>query len=136
MKSSACLWVLRRTLRVVFTSATNRFCVYPNYSQWEMKVARLEANASSVANVRIGKLRYEHYGSKISMLDVNIDMEFNGGQEAATQEALELLIGLAGTELRFLRSQLVEVVGSMLQVTKAESLRRRLGIWNLSLWLS
>ncbi|GJT90792.1 suppressor of npr1-1, constitutive 1-like protein isoform X1 [Tanacetum coccineum] len=34
-----------------------------------------------------------------------------GGQEATAQEALELLIGLAGTELRFFRRQLVEVVG-------------------------
>ncbi|GJW55114.1 importin-5-like protein [Tanacetum coccineum] len=59
---------------------------------------------------------------KISLLTVN------GGQEAATQEALELLIGLAGTELRFLRSRLVEVVGSMLQIAKAESLRRRLAL--------
>ncbi|GJV84809.1 hypothetical protein Tco_1524707 [Tanacetum coccineum] len=35
----------------------------------------------------------------------------NGGQEAAAQKALELLIGLAGIELRFLRRQLVELVG-------------------------
>nr|GEW74764.1 importin-5-like [Tanacetum cinerariifolium] len=59
LKSSACLWVLRRNLRVIFTSAIN----------------------------------------------------INGGQEVSAQESLELSIGLAGTELRFLRSQLVEVAG-------------------------
>lgn len=46
----------------------------------------------------------------------------NGGQEATAQEALELLIELAGTEPRFLRRQLVDVVGSMLQIAEAESL--------------
>lgn len=46
----------------------------------------------------------------------------NSGQEATAQEALELLIELAGTEPRFLRRQLVDVVGSMLQVAEAEAL--------------
>jgi hypothetical protein len=46
----------------------------------------------------------------------------NSGQEATAQEALELLIELAGTEPRFLRRQLVEVVGSMLQIAEAEAL--------------
>ncbi|KAJ0941466.1 putative TOG domain, importin beta family [Helianthus annuus] len=43
-------------------------------------------------------------------------------QQATAQEALELLIELAGTEPRFLRRQLVEVVGSMLQIAEAETL--------------
>ncbi|KAK4380243.1 hypothetical protein RND71_002105 [Anisodus tanguticus] len=46
----------------------------------------------------------------------------NNGQEATAQEALELLIELAGTEPRFLRRQLVDVVGAMLQISEAESL--------------
>ncbi|XAR68644.1 hypothetical protein NMG60_11003840 [Bertholletia excelsa] len=46
----------------------------------------------------------------------------NCGQEATAQEALELLIELAGTEPRFLRRQIVDVVGSMLQIAEAESL--------------
>ncbi|KAE8684056.1 ARM repeat superfamily protein isoform 2 [Hibiscus syriacus] len=46
----------------------------------------------------------------------------NSGLEATAQEALELLIELAGTEPRFLRRQIVEVVGSMLQIAEAESL--------------
>ena len=46
----------------------------------------------------------------------------NSGQEATAQEALELLIELAGTEPRFLRRQLVDVVGSMLQIAEASSL--------------
>lgn len=46
----------------------------------------------------------------------------NSGNEATAQEALELLIELAGTEPRFLRRQLVDVVGAMLQIAEAESL--------------
>ncbi|KAJ6944727.1 importin-5 isoform X1 [Populus alba x Populus x berolinensis] len=46
----------------------------------------------------------------------------NNGNEATAQEALELLIELAGTEPRFLRRQLVDIVGSMLQIAEAESL--------------
>ncbi|KAI7729184.1 hypothetical protein M8C21_025858, partial [Ambrosia artemisiifolia] len=46
----------------------------------------------------------------------------NGGEEATAQEALELLIELAGTEPRFLRRQIVEVVGAMLQIAEAEGL--------------
>lgn len=46
----------------------------------------------------------------------------NSGQEATAQEALELLIELAGTEPRFLRRQIVDVVGSMLQIAEAKSL--------------
>ncbi|GJZ37307.1 importin-5 [Tanacetum coccineum] len=60
-------------------------------------------------------------GSADTMLRISF-LIVNGCQEATAQEALELLIGLARTELRFLRRQLVEVLRSMLQVAKAESL--------------
>ncbi|KAL5708569.1 Importin-5 [Ranunculus cassubicifolius] len=46
----------------------------------------------------------------------------NSGQESIAQEALELLIELAGSEPKFLRRQLVDVVGSMLQIAEAEAL--------------
>ncbi|KAG0487272.1 hypothetical protein HPP92_009367 [Vanilla planifolia] len=46
----------------------------------------------------------------------------NSGNEATAQEALELLIELAGTEPRFLRRQLADVVGSMLQIAEADQL--------------
>ncbi|KAE8677193.1 Calcium ion binding [Hibiscus syriacus] len=46
----------------------------------------------------------------------------NNGNEATAQEALELLIELAETEPQFLRRQLVDVVGSMLQIADAQSL--------------
>ncbi|CAO2822092.1 unnamed protein product [Amaranthus hypochondriacus] len=46
----------------------------------------------------------------------------NHHQEATAQEALELLIDLAGTEPRFLRRQLLDVVGAMLQIAEADTL--------------
>lgn len=46
----------------------------------------------------------------------------NSGQEATAQEALELLIELAGTEPRFLRRQLPDVIGAMLQIAEADGL--------------
>ncbi|GAB2211296.1 hypothetical protein Droror1_Dr00016589 [Drosera rotundifolia] len=46
----------------------------------------------------------------------------NAGMEAMAQEALELLIDLAGTEPRFLRRRIVDVVGAMLQIAEAEHL--------------
>ncbi|KAL5980787.1 Importin-5 [Asimina triloba] len=46
----------------------------------------------------------------------------NSGQEATAQEALELLIELAGTEPKFIRRQLVDVVQAMLQIAEADGL--------------
>ncbi|KAL5976762.1 Importin-5 [Asimina triloba] len=46
----------------------------------------------------------------------------NSGQETTAQEALELLIELAGTEPKFLRRQLADVVGAMLQIAEADGL--------------
>ncbi|KAM3324849.1 hypothetical protein P3S67_006001 [Capsicum chacoense] len=46
----------------------------------------------------------------------------NCGQEATAQEALELLIELAETNLSFFRKQIEDVVGSMLQIAEADCL--------------
>lgn len=46
----------------------------------------------------------------------------NSAQEASAQEALELLVELAGTEPRFLRRQIADVVTAMLQIAEADQL--------------
>ncbi|XP_020674007.1 importin-5 isoform X2 [Dendrobium catenatum] len=46
----------------------------------------------------------------------------NSGNEAAAQEALKLLIELAGAEPKFLRRQLPHLVGSMLLIAEADAL--------------
>nr|GEW77645.1 hypothetical protein [Tanacetum cinerariifolium] len=57
------------------------FLVYPNYCEWKMKVSKLEANATFDADVRKGKLGYEHYGSK------NIHMKVSKLEANATFDA-------------------------------------------------
>ncbi|CAH1423422.1 unnamed protein product [Lactuca virosa] len=52
----------------------------------------------------------------------NSDVRIAALSHATAQEALELLIELVGTEPRFSRRQLVEVVGSMLQIVEADTL--------------
>ncbi|KAF7007891.1 hypothetical protein CFC21_022777 [Triticum aestivum] len=46
----------------------------------------------------------------------------NSSQEASAQEALELLVELAGAEPRFLRRQIADVAGAMLQIAEAAQL--------------
>ncbi|KAM3384743.1 hypothetical protein ACQJBY_009012 [Aegilops geniculata] len=46
----------------------------------------------------------------------------NSSQEASAQEALELLVELAGAEPRFLRRQIADVAGAMLQIAEAPQL--------------
>ncbi|KAM0885113.1 hypothetical protein ACQ4PT_030536 [Festuca glaucescens] len=46
----------------------------------------------------------------------------NSSQEASAQEALELLVELAGAEPRFLRRQIADVAGAMLQIAEATQL--------------
>ncbi|XP_042385378.1 importin-5-like [Zingiber officinale] len=46
----------------------------------------------------------------------------NSGNEATAQEALELLVELAGAEPRFLRRQIGDVVGAMMQIAEADGL--------------
>ena len=80
-------------------------------------------------SVAINFIRYlssstdrDQFQDLLSTMMRTISEALNCGQEATTQEALELLIELVWTEQRFLRRQLVDVVGSMLQITEAESL--------------
>lgn len=47
-----------------------------------------------------------------------LTVALNSGEEATAQEALEMFIEIAGTEPRFLRKQLVDVVAAMLQIAE------------------
>lgn len=94
------------------------------------------SNSSKNANVRIAALGAainfiqclpsaadrDKFQDLLPLMMQTLTEALNCGQEATAQEALELLVELAGTEPRFLRRQLVDVVGSMLQIAEAESL--------------
>nr|GEU75259.1 importin-5-like [Tanacetum cinerariifolium] len=58
----------------------------------------------------------------LPLMMLTLTEALNSGEESTAQDALELLIELAGTEPRFLRKSIVEVVGAMLQIAEAESL--------------
>ncbi|KAK9810031.1 hypothetical protein WJX72_003666 [[Myrmecia] bisecta] len=51
-----------------------------------------------------------------------IAFALNAGEEVAAQEALEMFIEVAESHPRFLRRQLIEVVGAMLQIAEADAL--------------
>ncbi|KAL5065352.1 hypothetical protein RYX36_027089, partial [Vicia faba] len=92
--------------------------------------------ATSSSNVRIAALAAsinfvqclsnpsdrDRFQDLLPLMIQTLTKALNSGQEAIAQDALELLIELAGTEPRFLRRQIVDVVGAMLQISEAESL--------------
>ncbi|KAI7749199.1 hypothetical protein M8C21_028254, partial [Ambrosia artemisiifolia] len=88
--------------------------VLPDNGVWVFDIFAVVACLSSVDSDRFQDL--------LPAMMTTLTEALNGGQEATAQEALELLIELAETEPRFLRRQLVEVVGAMLQIAEAESL--------------
>nr|XP_029123663.1 importin-5 isoform X2 [Elaeis guineensis] len=64
----------------------------------------------------------DRFGDLLPAMMRTLTESLNSGQEATAQEALELLIELAGTEPRFLRRQLPDVVSAMLQIAEADQL--------------
>ncbi|XP_010923358.1 uncharacterized protein [Elaeis guineensis] len=64
----------------------------------------------------------DRFGDLLPAMMRTLTESLNSGKEATAQEALELLIELAGSEPRFLRRQLPDVVGAMLQIAEADRL--------------
>ena len=90
-------------------------------SSSDVKIAALSAAINFIQCLSSSADR-DRFQDLLPMMMRTLTEALNSGQEATAQEALELLIELAGTEPRFLRRQLVDVVGSMLQIAEAESL--------------
>ncbi|KAE8663132.1 putative AP2/ERF domain-containing transcription factor [Hibiscus syriacus] len=86
-----------------------------------VRIAALSASARFIQCISNAKDR-DTFQDMLSLMMQTLTEALNSGLEATAQEALELLIELAGTEPRFLRRQIVEVVGSMLQIAEADSL--------------
>ncbi|RYR53963.1 hypothetical protein S245_020863 [Arachis hypogaea] len=103
------------TLHAVFLR-----CLGPS-STSDVRIAALAASINFVQRLTSSSDR-DRFQDLLPLMMQTLTEALNSGQEATAQEALELLIELAGTEPRFLRRQIVEVVGSMLQVAEAESL--------------
>ncbi|XP_057956475.1 uncharacterized protein LOC131149758 [Malania oleifera] len=96
-------------------------CLSSASSSSDVKIAALNAAINFVQCLENSADR-DRFQDLLPAMMRTLMEALNGGQEATAQEALELLIELAGTEPRFLRRQIVDVVGSMLQIAEAESL--------------
>ncbi|KAG6751881.1 hypothetical protein POTOM_044092 [Populus tomentosa] len=100
------------TLHGVFLNCLN------NSTSGEVRIAALNATINFIQCLTNNSDR-EKFQDLLPLMMRTLTEALNGNQEATAQEALELLIELAGGEPRFLRKQIVEVVGSMLQIAEA-----------------
>ncbi|KAJ9131896.1 hypothetical protein P3X46_034799 [Hevea brasiliensis] len=92
-----------------------------NSTSAELRIAALNATINFIQCLSNNNDR-EKFQDLLPLMMRTLTEALNSKQEATAQEALELLIELAGSEPRFLRKQIMEVVGSMLQIAEAESL--------------
>ncbi|GMI65072.1 EMBRYO DEFECTIVE 2734, (karyopherin enabling the transport of the cytoplasmic HYL1 [Hibiscus trionum] len=104
-----------KTLHSVF------FNCLSNPSSCGVRIAALSASVNFIQCISSTKDR-DTFQDLLPLMIQTLNEALNSGLEATAQEALELLIDLAGTEPRFLRRQIVEVVGSILQIAEAERL--------------
>ncbi|KAG6436492.1 hypothetical protein SASPL_101393 [Salvia splendens] len=102
-------------LHTVFLNVLN------NSSDSDVKIAALSAVINFIQCLTSSSDR-DRFQDLLPAMMRTLTESLNSGQEATAQEALELLIELAGTEPRFLRRQIMDVVGAMLQIAEAESL--------------
>ncbi|ESQ41994.1 hypothetical protein EUTSA_v10012502mg [Eutrema salsugineum] len=96
-------------------------CLSSNSASSDVKIAALNAVISFVQCLTNSTER-DRFQDVLPAMIRTLTESLNNGNEATAQEALELLIELAGTEPRFLRRQLLDIVGSMLQIAEADSL--------------
>ncbi|KAH9326987.1 hypothetical protein KI387_007165 [Taxus chinensis] len=87
----------------------------------DVRIAALGATTNFVQTIESPQDR-ELFQDLLPAMMQTLTEALNCNEEATAQEALEMFIELAGTEPRFLRRQIVDVVGSMLQIAEAESL--------------
>jgi hypothetical protein len=87
----------------------------------DVRVAALRATTNFVQTLETAQDR-EQFQDLLPGMIQTLSLALNNHEEAAAQEALEMFIEIAGTEPRFLRRQLAEVVGNMLQIAEAPEL--------------
>ncbi|ONK75287.1 uncharacterized protein A4U43_C03F15290 [Asparagus officinalis] len=90
-------------------------------SSADVRIASLGASINFIQCLALASDR-DKFQDLLPAMMRTLTESLNSGQEATAQEALELLIELAGTEPRFLRRQLPDVIGAMLQIAEADGL--------------
>eukprot|EP00850_Spirogloea_muscicola_P020012 SM000205S06219 [mRNA] locus=s205:248959:255137:+ [translate_table: standard] len=86
-----------------------------------VRIAALRATACFVQMLESPQQR-ERFQDLLPGMMSTLSLALQSHEEAAAQEALELFIDIAGTEPRFLRRQLQELVHAMLQIAEAQEL--------------
>ncbi|KAL4560404.1 hypothetical protein LXL04_032555 [Taraxacum kok-saghyz] len=138
--------LLRRILTIASDDESQSQTLYPSLSpntQSTLKSTLLDSLAQYIGETLVPHLshrtdpdvRIAALGASINFIQAleeasdllplmmqTLTEALNSGEESTAQEAIELLIKLAGTEPRFLRKQIAEVVGAMLQIAEAETL--------------
>ncbi|KAF0913161.1 hypothetical protein E2562_020287 [Oryza meyeriana var. granulata] len=92
---------------------------HPSYA--DVRVAGLNAAISLIQSLPSAADRDQFQDLLPAMMRALAE-SLNCGNEGSAQEALEMMIELAGAEPQFLRRQLPDVVGSMLQIAEAPGL--------------
>ncbi|WOL08869.1 importin-5 [Canna indica] len=87
----------------------------------DVRISALSASVNLITALELASDR-DRLADLLPAMMRTLTESLNAGQEASAQEALELLIELAGAEPRFLRRQLADVVGAMLQIAEADGL--------------
>ena len=87
----------------------------------DVRIAALRATTNFVQTLETAQDR-ERFQDLLPGMLQTLSLALNNSEEATAQEALEMFIEVAGTEPRFLRRQLAEVVGNMLQIAEATEL--------------
>ncbi|KAG2546633.1 hypothetical protein PVAP13_9KG037200 [Panicum virgatum] len=119
-------------LNILARLASHLAAVFPNLhglllaalshpSSADVRVAGLNAAISLIQSLPSAGARDQFQDLLPAMMRALAE-SLNCGNEGSAQEALEMMIELAGAEPRFLRRQLPDVVASMLQIAEAPGL--------------
>ncbi|RLN15504.1 HEAT repeat, putative [Panicum miliaceum] len=119
-------------LNILARLASHLAAVFPNLhglllaalshpSSADVRVAGLNAAISLIQSLPSAGARNQFQDLLPAMMRALAE-SLNCGNEGSAQEALEMMIELAGAEPRFLRRQLPDVVASMLQIAEAPGL--------------
>ncbi|KAF3788611.1 Importin-5 [Nymphaea thermarum] len=95
-------------------------CLAPSAPS-EVRIAALSATINFIQTIESPSDR-DCFQDLLPPMMQTLTEALNRGEEATAQEALEMFVELAGTEPKFLRRQLVDIVGSMLQIAEADQL--------------
>ncbi|CAN6454217.1 unnamed protein product [Victoria cruziana] len=87
----------------------------------EVRIAALSATINFIQTIESPSDR-DCFQDLLPPMMQTLTEALNRAEETTAQEALEMFVELAGTEPKFLRRQLVDIVGSMLQIAEADQL--------------